>query len=162
VKCYEDIRRHSRLDRIRANQPAIVVGFLDGSRHFFVVQSAICVTAVCLAPSLFEAVRANFAQLGIFRIATLGALFHAGFLFLTILLSYFDLRRETLWLQILFCAANAVFTLMARQAGFAFYGYGYFLASVLTFAAAFLITARHLGRLPYQTFVINNTSVAAR
>jgi uncharacterized membrane protein len=127
-----------------------------------VVQGAICVTAIFLAPSIFDAVQANFAQLGIFRIATLGALFHAGFLFLTILLSYFDLRTETLWLQILFCAANGGFTLLARHAGFAFYGYGYFLASVLSFTAAFFVIARHMGRLPYQTFVLNNTSVTAR
>jgi polysaccharide biosynthesis protein PelG len=159
LKFYDDIRLHARLDRIRANQQAIVDVILEGSRHFLVVQGAICVTAIFLAPTIFDAVQAHFAQLGIFRIATLGALFHAGFLFLNILLSYFDLRSETLRLQILFCVANGVFTWMAQRAGFAFYGYGYFLASVVTFAAAFLVIARHLGRLPYQTFVVNNTSV---
>jgi polysaccharide biosynthesis protein PelG len=162
VKFYDDIRRHARLDRIRANQQAIVDVFLEGSRHFLVVQGAICVTAILLAPSIFDAVQAHFGQLGIFRIATLGALFHAGFLFLIILLSYFDLRRETLWLQILFCSANGIFTLIAREAGFAFYGYGYFLACVVAFGAAFLVTAHHLERLPYQTFVLNNTSVLSR
>ena len=48
---------------------------------------------------------------------------------------------------------------LTLKAGFPYYGYGYFFATITTFAAAFLTAAYYLKRLPYQTFVMSNSSV---
>ena len=46
-----------------------------------------------------------------------------------------------------------------RDRGFPWYGYGYFLASLLAFAVAYLMVADAVRRLPYFAFVANNPSV---
>jgi uncharacterized membrane protein len=94
-----------------------------------------------------------------FRIGLLGAFFHSGFLFLLILLEYFDMRRVALALAGLFLSANTLLTLISMKMGFRFYGYGYFLSALIAFAAAFITIDYFIRRLPYQTFVRNNASV---
>jgi uncharacterized membrane protein len=110
-------------------------------------------SVILLAPRIFEALDIGFAQLGIFRLGVLGALFHVLFLFVSIILSYFDVRRVNLLLQAFFMLMNLCFTVITLHWGFPYYGYGYFLAALLSFGAGFLITAFYVEDLPYQTFV---------
>jgi uncharacterized membrane protein len=156
---YDDIQRHAPYGRIEINHRELIRSFLDGARNFLVLQGSISVAAILMAPQLFELLGINFRQLGIFRLGLLGAFFHAGFLFLLIILSYFDQRRSYLALGALLLAANSVFTLVSLRMGFAYYGYGYFLSVFAAFGCAFLVTARLIGRLPYETFIRGNTSV---
>jgi polysaccharide biosynthesis protein PelG len=159
LKFYGEIAKHATYSRIEGNRRALVESLLEGARGYLVLQGSICVTVILLAPSIFEKLRINFGQLAIFRMGTLGAFFQGGFLFLLIVLSYFDLRRQMLYLQLLFLAANVSLTAVTLNWGVPYYGYGYVMASLVAFAAAFLTTARALEDLPYLTFVRNNDSV---
>jgi uncharacterized membrane protein len=49
--------------------------------------------------------------------------------------------------------SNLGFTVLTLYWGFPLYGYGYFLAALLSFCLAFLVTAYYVEDLPYQTFV---------
>jgi uncharacterized membrane protein len=118
---------------------------------------ALCVIA--LSPSLLGMLDLHASQLGMFRLGVMGAAFHAIFLFLTIVLAYFDLRRQVLLVHGLFFALNAGGTLLTLSLGEAWYGYGYVLASVVTAAAAALSAMNAVGRLPYLTFVANNPAL---
>jgi uncharacterized membrane protein len=159
MRFYDDIQRHVPYAAIEKNHRALIGSFLDGARNFLVVQGSICVAGILLAPQLFELLGIDFGQLAIFRLGLLGAFFHGGFLFLSILISYFDLRRKMLAVSVLFLATNGIFTLVTLRLGFPFYGYGYVLSAMVSFAAAFWVTTRCISRLPYQTFVCNNSSV---
>jgi len=160
ARFYDDIQRHVAYSRIEANHRDLIQSFLDGARNFVVLQGSLCVVGILAAPRLFEWIGIDFAQLGIFRLGLLGAFFHSGFLFLLIFLAYFDLRRIMLSLAALFLVANTLLTLVTLRLGFPFYGYGYFLSALIAFAAAFLATDYFIQRLPYQTFIRNNSSVA--
>jgi len=70
------------------------------------------------------------------------------FLFTSIILSYFDLRTINLLLYSVFLAANLAFSWLSLQWGFPFYGYGYFMAALLAFVLAFLVTVYFLKDLP--------------
>ena len=129
------------------------------ARSFLVLQTIVSMTMILLSPAIFEKLQLNFLQLGIFRFGVLGAFFQMMFLFLSILLSYFDLRMAALRLQIVFLVANASLTYVTMKMGFAFYGYGYFLASLVAFLYAFFVALRYLGELPYQTFIGSNPSI---
>ncbi len=153
------IRRHGSLEQIERAHEDIVRSILGGARTFIVLQGSICLVTILVAPKVFSVLGISFAQIGMFRIGVMGAFFHVLFLGLSIVLSYFDLRMATLKLQTLFLVTNAVFTLVTLKLGFAYYGYGYFLAALITFAATFLTAAHYLDRLPYQTFVLGNSSV---
>lgn len=161
VRFYKRIQQHASFKEIQQAHHDIVASILRGARMFVVLQGSICVVAILLAPRLFTLLGINFAQIGMFRIGVLAAFFHVLVLALSITLSYFDLRRTTLRLQLLFLVSNAVFTWATLKMGFSYYGYGYFFSAVTTFIATFLAVAHHLNRLPYQTFVVSNASVHA-
>ena len=80
-------------------------------------------------------------------------------LFATIILSYFDCRRATMWIYVFYFVANTLLTLVFMQQGYAFYGYGFFLASALTFLVAATVLFAHVRKLPYHAFITNNNSV---
>ena len=56
-------------------------------------------------------------------------------------------------LTLFFLATNAIFTWVSLQHGFAYYGYGYFAAALLSFLIGAMVTFRELGRIPYHTFI---------
>ncbi len=159
VRFYKRILHHASFAAIEQAHHDIVLSILRGARMFVVLQGSICVVTILTAPRLFTLLGINFAQIGMFRIGVLAAFFHVLFLALSITLSYFDLRRTALRLQLLFLVTNGLFSWCTLQMGFSYYGYGYFLSALTTFAAAFLAFAHYLNGLPYQTFVVANASV---
>jgi len=156
---YRDIERHATYGRIQSNHEEIIRTLLVGARNLVVVQGGICFVTVLLAPRLLELLGVPLIQLSMFRFGVLGAFFHVLFLVITIFLSYFDLRRVSLLLQSIFLATNMSFTYVGMQMGFAYYGYGYFLSALTSFAIAFCVAAHYIVQLPYQTFIHANTSV---
>jgi uncharacterized membrane protein len=159
LRFYGDIQRHVTYEKIEANHGALTQSFIDGARNFLVLQGAVSFIVILMAPQLFTWVGANFRQLAIFRFGLAGSFFQAGYLFLSIMLSYFDQRRLQLKLNLLLLATNAGFSFLSMRMGFAWYGYGYLLSSLVTFGVGFVAVGRLLANLPYHTFVTTNTSI---
>lgn len=156
---YRDIQNHATWRQIDRNHKAIMTALVESSRNLIILQGAICAVAIFLAPSIMGFIGLNYKQIGMFRFGVLGALFQVLFMFCTVILSYFDLRRRNLFVQSFYLAANVVSTWWFSNMGFAWYGYGYFLSSLLAFAVAYLMVAEAVRRLPYLAFVANNPSV---
>lgn len=156
---YRDIGAHATLSRIRENQATLLNSVFLGSRQLVLPQIVLVLAGLVLAPAIFGLLDIPYGQLGIFRIAMLGAVFQLFFMLLTIVLSYLDLSRQTLGLHLLFLVTNLVGTSITLRLGFPYYGYGYFLASVVAFLAACWVTFRSLDDLPYHAFITGNTSV---
>ena len=156
---YRGIERHAVLSRIRADHAALIRNLLENSRNILVLQGCVAVATILLAPNIYALLDARIEQIGIFRFGVLGALFHVLVLFAMIIIGYFDLRRVLLMVQGYFLASNLAFSLLSLNLGFPYYGYGYFLACVTTLVLAYLLAAHSISRLPYLTFVRNNTSV---
>jgi uncharacterized membrane protein len=156
---YRDIGAHATLARIRDNQSEMLKAVFLGSRQLVLPQVVLVIAALVLAPILFAVLDIPYGQLAIFRIAMLGALFQLFFVLLTIVLSYLDLSRATLGLHLLFLVTNAAGTVVTLRLGFPYYGYGYFVASVVAFLAACLVTFRSLDELPYHAFITGNAAV---
>lgn len=156
---YRDIGAHATLARIRENQSSLLNAVFLGSRQLVLPHVVLVIATLVLAPALFTAFHIPYGQLAIFRIALIGALFQLFFVLLTIVLSYLDLSRVTLALHCLFLATNTLGTLLTLHLGFPYYGYGYFVASVVAFLAACLVTFRCLDELPYHAFITGNASV---
>jgi uncharacterized membrane protein len=158
---YDNILAHAPYRKIQLDYREIVDSIMVNSRNFIIVQGAIAILAILLAPKLFEWLNVNYMQIGIFRLGVLGSFFHVLMLFQMIILSYFDNRRVVMWLQLIFLLTNIVFTLWSLDMGFPYYGYGYFLSSMVTFLLTSIVLFRHLKYLPYHAFVTNNNSVKA-
>lgn len=158
-KFYYDILEHKPLHRIKENQQSIVNSVLGSARNMLVIQGTICFLCIVLAPRIIELFNVNYVQIGIFRLGVLGAFFHVLMLFQLIILSYFDCRRQTMWLQGLFLITNIIFTFVSLQWGFQYYGYGYFLAALISFFATSLVLFSHIRNLPYHAFITSNNSL---
>jgi uncharacterized membrane protein len=156
---YRDIGGHATLARIRENQSTLLKAVFLGSRQLVLPQVVLVAATLVLAPRLFTALDIPYGQIGIFRIAMLGALFQLFFVLLTIVLSYLDLSRLTLALHGLFLLVNTAGTLATLRLGFPYYGFGYFVASVVAFLAACMVTLRCLDDLPYHAFITGNASI---
>jgi len=160
LRFYADIQKHAPHQRIEANQRELIRSFLDGARSFLVLQASISLLAILLAPQLLTSLGINLRQLGIFRLGLAGAFFQAGYLFLSIVLSYFDQRRIQVALSVLLLLTNGTFTFLSLRLGFPFYGYGYFLSALIGFGCSFMAVGRLISHLPYHTFVTMNTSIS--
>jgi uncharacterized membrane protein len=160
---YRNVLEHASMRQIRKLATAINDSVLEGSRNLILVQGATCLIAIVLAPQIFELLENVYIQLGIFRIGTLGVFFHGLMLFTTIILQYFDCRRELLWIYAYFFVSNAILTLWIMLFhGFEFYGFGYFLSAVTTFAISVLVLFGHIRQLPYHAFITNNNSIRSK
>lgn len=156
---YRDIQKHATLDRIRENHRNLMATLIDSSRSVVVLQICIAVTAILVSPYFFERVGVPISQIGIFRLGVVGALFHVLLLFVSIVLAYFDLRRILLSINLLFLAVSVGVSMLTLEWGFAWYGFGYVSAAIVTLAVAYLLLTRELARLPYLAFVKSNASV---
>ena len=156
---YGGIAHHATFDDIARNQAGLVASVFEGARRLLLLQGGLAAVTIVSAPWVFDLIGVNFAQMGMFRLGVLAVVFHLLFVYLTILLSYLDLNRSVLWLSTLLLATNALFTWATRTLGFAYYGYGYFLAAVTTFLVAVFVAMRYLDDLPYHTFIRGNASV---
>lgn len=156
---YRDIQAHATWAQINRNHKLIITALIEGSRNLIILQGAICAVAIFLAPNIVGALGLHYKQIGMFRFGVLGAFFQVLFMFCTVILAYFDLRRRNLCAQAFYLVTNIVATWYFSHQGFAWYGYGYFLSSLLAFIVAYLMVAEAIRRLPYLAFVANNPSV---
>ena len=159
LRFYRDIQRHVTYARIVENQQALVDQVLRGIRNLVILQGSVCFACIAAAPVLFEWSGIPAPQLAMFRIAVMGSFFHVLVMSLTVVLSYFDLRRAVLTVNAVLLLTNGAFTWITLQFGFAYYGYGFFVSAIVTFVVAAVMVGHCLGQLPYLTFVKNNTSV---
>jgi len=160
LKFYRDIQQMATFQQIQQNWKEIVLSILRSSRGLMVLQGSICVIVILISSRIFDLLQINYMQLGIFRFGVLATMFQVFSLFILIILSYFDHRKATLLIQLIFLVTNVAFTLLSIKLGFKYYGYGYFLASLVTFLAAALITMQYVNKLVYHTFITRNSSVS--
>lgn len=156
---YGNILAHASMRRIRQFHGKIMDAITEGARSIVIIQGVVAFLFILLAPQIFEKLRMFFVQLGIFRLGVLGSFFQVLILFATIILSYFDCRKTNMWIFVFYFAANTILTLVFMQAGYPYYGYGFFLASALTFFLAASLLLSHVRKLPYHAFITNNNSV---
>jgi uncharacterized membrane protein len=161
ARFYRDIEQKASFARIQKNHVAVMRSIFGSAGHFFILQGSIAFLGTLMAPEIIAFIKGNYLQVGMLRYGLLGAFFQILTLFLLVLLTYFDNRKAVLGIQIVFLVTNAVFTVFSIRAGFAYYGFGYFLSAFLTFILAAIILTRYVVRLPYHTFITSNASVKA-
>jgi uncharacterized membrane protein len=156
---YGNILAHASLRRIRQLHQQIMDAIMEGGRSLMLLQAVIAFLVILLAPQIVAKLHMYYGQLHIFRLGVLGSFFQVLLLFATIILSYFDCRRYNMWIFVFYFVSNTILTLTFLQYGNAFYGYGFFLASAVTFFLSAWVLFAHVRKLPYHAFLTNNNSV---
>lgn len=156
---YADILTHADRTRIEENRRAIGATLVRSARTIGILQSCIAALVILLSAELVRLGLLGPLQLGMFRIGVLGGAFHVWFVFCCVVLAYFDRRQDLLWLNTLFLVLNVGLSFLTLRLGFPFYGYGYFLASVIAMAAAYATVVARASDLSFLTFLRQNSSV---
>lgn len=156
VRYYRGIMAHDSYLKIEQNHRDIMSNLTANGRGLFILQLSIALFSIFLAPQIMNILGMNLIQLSIFRFGILGAAFQIIVLFIMITLSYFDDKKDVLIISATFVITNTVFTLICMLLGFAFYGYGYFMSTLVTFAVAAVLAERYIRKLNYHTFVTRN------
>lgn len=159
---FGDILLHRPLKRIMKRHGDLLGSVHEGGRHLMLIQALFTLVAIAFAPVIVNWLSGTRAEINIFRLAALGGFFHLLMLAATIILSYFDCRRQVMWIYFAFLVMNTVFTsitIWAPGFGFGYYGYGYFFASLFSFLIASAMLFLHLKHLLYHSFITNNLSV---
>jgi len=159
VRFYRDIEQKANFAKIQKNHAGIMRGIFGSASHFFVLQGSIAFLGMLMAPEIIKLLHGNYLQIGMLRYGLLGAFFQILTLFLLVLLTYFDNRKACLLIQTVFLITNTLFTWISIKAGFAYYGFGYFLSAFVTFLTAAVIMTQYVSRLPFHTFITSNMSV---
>jgi uncharacterized membrane protein len=159
IRFYRDIERKASYARIEKNHQSIMRSISSSAGNLFFFQLSIAFICIFLAPEIVVFLKGGYLQIGMLRFGLLGAMFQVLTLFLLIVLSYFDARKASLTIQIVFLGTNTLFTWASLYAGFRYYGIGYFLSTFTTFIIAAIVMKQHAERLPYHTFITTNTSV---
>ncbi len=156
VTYFKGILQHDPYKTIEKNYKELIKNLMTNARTLLLLQGGICLFTVLMAPTIMEIVGLNLVQIGIFRFGVLGATFQILTLFLIIVLSYFDDRNDSLIIAATFFVTNTIFTILTLQLGFAYYGYGYFLSTVVAFVLGCVLAERYIRNLTYHTFITRN------
>ncbi len=158
AQLFRDIREKASFAKIAAAHRALLSGVFSSMRYLLLLQGGVVLICVLMAAEIIARLHGDYLQVGMLRYGIMGALFHVFTLFLLVLLSYFDSRTLSLFIQGVFLITNVGLTMLSIKLGFAYYGYGYFLSAFITFLIAAVFTVRYLLHLPYHSFVTSNPS----
>lgn len=155
---YDVIESGADLSTINAEAQGINRFWGDALRKLVLVQGPITLACILGASSLLPLLGALHSQTGIFRLGVLGAFFHLLILFMTAVFIYLDLRRIVLRIHVALLLLNAALTAVTIGLGFAYYGLGYFLSTMVIALVTVGVAVRVFRQLPYYTFMVNNAT----
>ena len=118
----------------------------------FKIQAAIVLLVIALAPAMLTALGAPQSHWYIFRIAVLAMGVQVFLLDTVTILLYLDMRGSVLIVSSVFLISNLTFTLVTLRGGYAFYGYGFLYASLLSLIVAIALLQNRFANLEYLTF----------
>jgi uncharacterized membrane protein len=150
---YTSINKHATYEKIEKNKENVVSQTLKGMKTIVVLQTIVCVMSIVVAPYLLKSLHIPLSEVSMFRFGVLGASFYALLLLLIILLHYFNKHSEALKINLFFLSSNVLLTYFFMKAGFAYYGVGYCLATMLSFAYAVQRVKHHLTHLSHYFFI---------
>ena len=134
-------------------EKAAMVDSLKGSlRDVFVVQGTVTVVCLIFAPKIIAMARLSSLQIPLLRIVLIGSFLQILLCINVIILFYFDLRRQVLWVSLVFVATNAALSALSIHLGLAFYGYGYTYSCLIALMTAFYFLHIKVTELEYLTF----------
>lgn len=118
----------------------------------FKIQSAIALLTIALTPAVMHALRIPENYWYVFRVAVLAIGVQVFLLITVLILLYLDLRGSVLIISTVFFCTNVGFTLLTIRGGYAYYGYGFLYASMISLFVALVILDNRLRNLEYLTF----------
>ena len=150
---YESIMNKKSYEEIHERKMKMQSVLFRSLRELLNYQGLITLVVIYFAKEILNGLQMeSLLSVQIFRYTTLGTFFHAYVLIITIILLYFDLRREVLVIVIIFAGSSFLFTRLSIHLGPDYYGLGQAASCFLTFLISIVILISRLRQLEFLTF----------
>lgn len=152
-KYFLSILNKHPLSAIEERRQNIVNELKLGIGRLIVMQGTVTVIALLVAPKIYTYFGMIPINLGVFQITILSTFLQAMLQSLLIILLYFDLRMDALFMSATFAITNIIFSMISVTLGIDWYGYGYFASCFFSFLFGFFMLNYRMKHLIYYTFV---------
>jgi polysaccharide biosynthesis protein PelG len=146
------INKHG-METINLLKDDILFNLKIGIWSLIKMQGFVAIIAFLLAPYIGDFAGLTHVQVRIMQIAIFGVFFHILFQIISIVMLYFEFRKEAVLMNLFFLLANAGGAFLSLHLGLWSYGFGYVAAAVLSFLLALLVFNLKIRKLNYYTFM---------
>ena len=153
-KFYGAVRKGGSLQEIAEMRDGMVYAVRQGLFEIIKVQTVSVLVMVVFAPSIFASLRISDLYLPLFYVDAVAASLQVALLAVMNVFFYLDKRFIVLVIVSMLSALNIALTIASLSLGAVFYGYGFALALLITLVTALVMLERKLGRLEYETFML--------
>lgn len=153
-KFYDAVRTGGSLEFIQEMRDEMVYSIRQGLAEIAKIQTIAVLIVFVAGPSLLALLGISELYLPLLHIQTVGASLQVVFLALLNVFFYLDRRRIIFFLCAQFFVLNLILTAITLKLGAPFYGYGYSIAVLLSLGTGLYLLDRKLGRLEYETFML--------
>jgi uncharacterized membrane protein len=122
--------------------------------YTFIFQFLITLTLILTAKPIFKYFNINYFIRDLFRITSFGAMFNIFAFILILVLLYFERRGRALITAVSFFVLNASLTLYFTTKPLKYTGFGFVIASIITFILAVIFLKNYLNQIHYSTFAL--------
>lgn len=150
---YHAIINKHNLKTIGLLKDDILFNLKEGVWSLVKVQGFSAILAFLAAPFIGKLARLSTVQIGIMKVAIFGVFFHILFQIVSIIMLYFEFRKEAVLVNLFFLLTNTGGAFLSLHLGLWSYGYGYLAAACLSFFITLLIFNRKIRDLNYYTFM---------
>ncbi|MBI2083808.1 MAG: exopolysaccharide Pel transporter PelG [Deltaproteobacteria bacterium] len=150
---YEAVRRREPLTQLQEKLEGVRLILTRQFQKYVLFQGLLSGVIILFLYQIAEAFQLNPAQMGVLRIAILGAFLQMGFLMVLTILFYFDAQKECCLLTLFFLVCNALLTALTLKIGLPAYGFGYAGSCFISLIAGFFVLDHRVKNLHYWTFM---------
>ena len=153
-KFYNAVRAGGSLEEIARMRDEMVDSVRQGLFDIIKMQTLAVLLLVVFAPAIFEKLSISPLYLPLFYVDAVAASLQVALLAVMNVFFYLDKRREVLHTVALLSILNVGLSIVSLRLGAVYYGYGFALAMLITLLFALRRMEHKLGRLEYETFML--------
>ena len=153
-KFYNAVRSGGSLQEIAHMRNEMVFAIRQGLFEILKMQTLSVLVMVVFAPTIFARLGISPLYLPLFYVDAVAASLQVALLAVMNVFFYLDKRRQVLAVVSTLTVLNLVLSWYSQRLGAVFYGYGFALSLLLTLVMGLMLMERKLGRLEYETFML--------
>ena len=137
---------------IQNKKKDMIATLKEGLIGMIKMQGIITLLLIIFAEPLLVFLGYKGVSILLFRILLIGVFFHVINLNFNIIFLYYELRKEALWLTMIFVLCNGLFTTISIRLGTPYFGFGFLLATVTTCLISWPLLLHSVKRIDFRIF----------